>query len=193
MEENPNYYQILGVNQNATPNEIRKAYKAQILKCHPDKCKDKKMGKKKFLLVSKAYQILSNTNERKNYDQQLSGKIDSEIVSFIGMTIEKAIPFLAEIFVDTSVKVISTFINDSQQNVNDQPNEKEQEQGQGQGQEEVDSDISWEEIIKIIGHSSKHENLKEKENENDFNWDFNTLQKLCKSQNSQEPTINEKN
>ncbi|KAJ6229352.1 hypothetical protein M0813_07971 [Anaeramoeba flamelloides] len=187
MEENPNYYQILGVNQNATPNEIRKAYKAQILKCHPDKCKDKKMGKKKFLLVSKAYQILSNTNERKNYDQQLSGKIDSEIVSFIGMTIEKAIPFLAEIFVDTSVKVISTFINDSQQN------EKEQEQGQGQ--EEVDSDISWEEIIKIIGHSSKHENLKENENENenDFNWDFNTLQKLCKSKNSQEPTINEKN
>jgi len=60
------YYKILGVNQNATEDEIKKAYHKLAIKYHPDKNKDDK--EEKFKKISEAYDTLKDKNKRKEYD-----------------------------------------------------------------------------------------------------------------------------
>jgi curved DNA-binding protein len=64
------YYHILGVGRQASPDEIKKAYRKLALKYHPDKAKgDKKAAEEKFKQISEAYAVLSNPEKRKQYDQ----------------------------------------------------------------------------------------------------------------------------
>ena len=63
------YYQILGVDKKASLEEIKKAYRKLALKYHPDKTKGDKAGEEKFKELSEAYQVLSDTNKRQQYDQ----------------------------------------------------------------------------------------------------------------------------
>lgn len=63
------YYKILGVDRNATENEIKKAYKKQAMKCHPDRCPGDKNAEAKFKEINKANEILSNKEKRAAYDQ----------------------------------------------------------------------------------------------------------------------------
>ena len=58
------YYSILGVNRNASPQDIKKAYKKQAMKHHPDRGGDST----KFQKVQEAYEILSNSDKRDAYD-----------------------------------------------------------------------------------------------------------------------------
>ena len=60
-----NYYEVLGVSQNASQEEIKKAYRRLAHKYHPDKGGDEK----KFKEVNEAYQILSNKERREQYDK----------------------------------------------------------------------------------------------------------------------------
>lgn len=59
------YYGILGVNYDATPEEIKKAFRKATVKYHPDVNKD---GEKIFLDIKEAYEVLADENERKKYD-----------------------------------------------------------------------------------------------------------------------------
>ncbi|MFH1779889.1 MAG: molecular chaperone DnaJ [Candidatus Micrarchaeota archaeon] len=61
------YYDVLGVNNNASLDEIKKAYRALAMKHHPDR-NNEKNSEEKFKEVSEAYAILSNTEKRKQYD-----------------------------------------------------------------------------------------------------------------------------
>lgn len=63
------YYKILGIDRSADQEEIKKAYRKLALKYHPDKTKGDKEGEKKFKDINEAYQILSNSTKRQQYDQ----------------------------------------------------------------------------------------------------------------------------
>ncbi len=64
------YYASLGVSKNATPEEIKKAFRALAIKYHPDSTKeDKKQAEEKFKEISEAYEVLSDPDKRRMYDQ----------------------------------------------------------------------------------------------------------------------------
>ena len=62
-------YDVLGVTQSASKDEIKKAYRKQALKYHPDKTKGDKASEEKFKEASEAYHILSDEKRKANYDQ----------------------------------------------------------------------------------------------------------------------------
>ncbi|XP_034415584.1 dnaJ homolog subfamily B member 6b isoform X2 [Cyclopterus lumpus] len=64
------YYQTLGVQKNATQEDIKKAYRKLALKWHPDKNPDhKEEAEKRFKELSEAYEVLSDENKRNTYDR----------------------------------------------------------------------------------------------------------------------------
>ncbi len=63
------YYKILGVDKKASPAEIKKAYRSLAKKYHPDKNKGDTAAEDKFKDVSEAYEVLSDEEKRKQYDQ----------------------------------------------------------------------------------------------------------------------------
>jgi len=60
------YYKILGINKNASKDEIKRAYREFAQKYHPDK---RGGDEKKFKEINEAYQVLSDDNKRAQYDQ----------------------------------------------------------------------------------------------------------------------------
>ena len=68
-----NYYFILGVNRGATEREIKKSYLEKCKEYHPDKHFGDKNMQKKFVEVNEAYQVLSDTSKRAEYDARLFG------------------------------------------------------------------------------------------------------------------------
>lgn len=63
------YYEILEVQKTATAAEIKKAYRKQALKYHPDKNPGDKEAEEKFKLAAEAYEVLSDENKRSQYDR----------------------------------------------------------------------------------------------------------------------------
>ena len=62
------YYDVLGVEKNAGPDQIKAAYRKQAVKYHPDKNKGDKGAEEKFKEASEAYHVLSNSERKQNYD-----------------------------------------------------------------------------------------------------------------------------
>ena len=63
------FYKTLGVDKGASEAEIKKAYRKQAMKYHPDKNKGDKTAEAKFKEVNEAYQTLSDAGKRQNYDR----------------------------------------------------------------------------------------------------------------------------
>ena len=63
------FYEILGVQRNASEDEIKKAYRKQAMKYHPDRNKDDKTAERKFKEAAAAYEVLKDSEKRSAYDQ----------------------------------------------------------------------------------------------------------------------------
>ena len=75
MKEETSYYKILGVNENASNFELRKAFCKLSIELHPDTTSlEIDVAKSKFQEVLEAYENLNNSNLRKKYDDKLKEK-----------------------------------------------------------------------------------------------------------------------
>lgn len=66
---NKDYYKILGVAENASESDIKRAYRALAKKYHPDANQSDKTAESRFKDISEAYSVLSNAERRMQYDQ----------------------------------------------------------------------------------------------------------------------------
>ena len=67
------YYSVLGVDENASPEAIKKAYRALAQKHHPDRNPDDSEAEKKFKSISEAHTVLSDPSQRQKYDHVRRG------------------------------------------------------------------------------------------------------------------------
>jgi molecular chaperone DnaJ len=63
------YYEVLGVGKGASADDIKRAYRRMAMKYHPDKNPDNKQAEAKFKECAEAYEVLSDAEKRKRYDQ----------------------------------------------------------------------------------------------------------------------------
>lgn len=69
MAQKRDYYEVLGVSKDATDAELKKAYRQVAKKYHPDLNPDNKEAEAKFKEANEAYEVLSDSQKRKQYDQ----------------------------------------------------------------------------------------------------------------------------
>jgi len=100
--EKRDYYEVLGVSKGATKEEIKKAYRKQALKFHPDKNPGDKKAEENFKEAASAYEVLSNDEKRSRYDrfghEGLGGAGSG--FSGAGMTVEDIFSSFGDIFGD---------------------------------------------------------------------------------------------
>ena len=78
------YYGILGVERNASKEDIKKAYRTLSKKYHPDLNRDNAEAEEMFKKINEAYSVLSNEDSRRKYDNPGIGGIDELLSRFNG-------------------------------------------------------------------------------------------------------------
>ncbi len=100
--EKRDYYEVLGVSKGATKEEIKKAYRKQALKYHPDKNPGDKKAEENFKEAASAYEVLSNDEKRARYDRFGHAGLGNAGGGFsgAGMTMDDIFSSFGDIFGD---------------------------------------------------------------------------------------------
>ena len=95
------YYEVLEVSKNASTDEIKKAYRKQALKYHPDKNPGNKNAEEKFKEAAEAYEVLSNPEKKSRYDRFGHAGVGSSGGGYGGgMTMDDIFSHFGDIFAD---------------------------------------------------------------------------------------------
>ncbi len=96
------YYEILGVSREATKEEIKKAYRKNALKYHPDKNPGDKKAEENFKEAAEAYEVLSSEEKKARYDRYGHAGLGNAGAGFggAGMTMEDIFSSFGDIFGD---------------------------------------------------------------------------------------------
>ncbi len=78
------YYEVLGVARDADENTIKRAYRKLAMKYHPDRNPDDKEAAERFREVTEAYEVLSDQEKRRRYDQYGHAGVDDQMQDFWG-------------------------------------------------------------------------------------------------------------
>ena len=101
------YYDVLGVNKNASPDELKSAYRKLAVKYHPDKNPGDKGAEEKFKEASEAYGILSDKSKKENYDNFGHAAFEMVVVDKVGLealevSVVRIFRIYLKIFLETS-------------------------------------------------------------------------------------------
>ncbi|MBO2516757.1 MAG: molecular chaperone DnaJ, partial [Clostridiales bacterium] len=69
MANKRDYYEVLGVDKNASADDIKRAYRKLAKECHPDLHPDDKTAEERFKELNEANEVLSDSDKRARYDQ----------------------------------------------------------------------------------------------------------------------------
>jgi molecular chaperone DnaJ len=96
------YYEVLGISKGASKDEIKKAYRKQALKYHPDKNPGNKDAEEKFKEAAEAYEVLSSDEKKARYDQFGHAGMGNNMGGGFGrdMTMEDIFSSFGDIFGD---------------------------------------------------------------------------------------------
>ncbi len=96
------YYEVLGLSKEATKDEIKKAYRKQALKYHPDKNPGDKKSEENFKEAAEAYEILSNDEKKARYDRYGHAGVGNNGGGYSGqgMTMDDIFSSFGDIFGD---------------------------------------------------------------------------------------------
>ena len=100
--EKRDYYEVLGVEKNATADEIKKAYRQKAIQYHPDRNPGDKEAEEKFKEAAEAYDVLSNDEKRARYDRfghaGMSGAAGGGPGGYSGMSMEDIFAQFGDLF-----------------------------------------------------------------------------------------------
>ena len=69
MADKRDYYEVLGLSKGASDDEIKKAFRKNAMKYHPDKNPGDKAAEEKFKEINEAYEVLSDPDKKSKYDR----------------------------------------------------------------------------------------------------------------------------
>ena len=98
MASKRDYYEVLGVDKNATPEDIKKAYRKLAIKYHPDKNPDDPTTEDKFKEAAEAYDILSDVEKKQRYDQYGHQGVNGGASGAGGMSMDDIFSQFSDIF-----------------------------------------------------------------------------------------------
>ncbi|MCS6990568.1 MAG: molecular chaperone DnaJ [Chitinophagales bacterium] len=110
MATKRDYYEVLGVSRNATPEEIKKAYRKVAMQYHPDRNPGDKTAEEKFKEAAEAYEVLSDPEKRSRYDRYGHQGLGSNGGFTSSMRVEDIFSHFSDIFSNFGESPFESFV-----------------------------------------------------------------------------------